>query len=191
LIKKVIKKSFLLTYLYVTCQKIIIAVIKGSINYDLHIPRKNSKHPAYRYISIPLSDIWDAPIGFYEPLDKIGAFKLTAARGIRQEAVVELVKLFDQKEKESFWAIKHLSVSGITAGTGKEDLIIDKCYHILSKAGVEKLYALVSEEKKAADYIFYEYIKLAKAKLIKKYGDKILYRMKKPRKNKFWHCFAV
>ena len=167
-IKTVFRKLFLFLGIYLILKRVHYFFIKKSIVYEFQIPRDIRTHPSYRFATISLKDIWDAPDDFFKPLNRMGGFKITARRGSGTEGYIEVIKCSDISKKEIFWAATSVYIGRLFTDLNKDYEFMGKCYYILDKIGVKTLYALVRQENNPLTADYRHYIANSTAKFIKK-----------------------
>jgi signal peptidase I len=132
-LKRAIKSVLEFFGIYDLSREVFYRLVKNRIRYHLSVPRSGNKHPSYKFINLPLDDVWDADDRFFTPLNSMEVFKVVAMLGPKKVATLEFYKVSVKGKKASSWAAADLFISSVFSRTNLETDLWETGRRVLEK----------------------------------------------------------
>jgi len=146
-IKRVIKAVLEFFGVYGVSKEISYRIVKNIIRFHLAVPRSSMTHPSYKFINLPLNDVWDGDKRFFTPLKSMEVFKVVAMLGAKKVGALEIYKVAGKGKKACSWAVGDYFISSVFLQTNLEADLWETACRVLKK--VDFTIVLTSAEKRS------------------------------------------
>ena len=143
LLKRFGRRSFEFLGLYTPVKQLFFKTVRHRLGWLFALSRKRTPHPSYRFVDFPMATIWDQDKEFFEPLDAIGGFRVSASLGGRKIGRCQVCKYVFPDTSRNFWAVTDFWTHELFRETGLEAELIRGCHVFLEPLRIRDLYFIM------------------------------------------------